>query len=308
MSTIPKKSNSVSNENKEMKIMCGVIMPLSPMENYPQEHWPMVQTILFEAITTAGFQPDMVSNSDEVSIVQKNIVQNIYNNEIIVCDISGRNANVMFELGMRLTFDKPTVIVKDDITTTPFDTSVIEYIPYRKDLRYADIQDFKRKLTAKIIATHKMKDNEGYSPFIKHFGDFTVPKLDQKEVGPLDYLLDSFNSLRQEVRSIVMSQNETLYRDHNRPKGSRNNLNTFIESNIGKVDNLYIPLKKFLEVRKDEILNSNIPFQQSVENFATEYYNIVPEASKYPSSVRSWIEEILSGYLIDYIESPYKPK
>jgi len=42
---------------------------------------------------------------------------------MIVCDISGRNPNVMFELGLRLAFDKPAIIIKDEITPYSFDTS-----------------------------------------------------------------------------------------------------------------------------------------------------------------------------------------
>jgi hypothetical protein len=33
-----------------------------------------------------------------------------------LCDVSGKNANVMFELGLRLAFDNPTIIIKDDKT------------------------------------------------------------------------------------------------------------------------------------------------------------------------------------------------
>jgi hypothetical protein len=34
----------------------------------------------------------------------------------------------MFELGMRLAFDKPTVIIKDDKTDYMFDTGIIEHV------------------------------------------------------------------------------------------------------------------------------------------------------------------------------------
>ena len=58
-------------------------------------------------------------------MIHKTIVQNLYLNPIVVCDVSGKNANVMFELGLRLAFDKPTIIIKDDKTDYSFDTSVV---------------------------------------------------------------------------------------------------------------------------------------------------------------------------------------
>ena len=278
-------------EDKKSKITCGVIMPLSSMETYPSEHWSMVQSIIYEAITTAGFQPDMVSNSDEVSIIQKNIVQNIYNNEIIVCDISGRNANVMFELGMRLTFDKPTVIVKDDLTPAPFDTSIIEYIPYRKDLRYPDIQDFKRKLSSKLLATHKLKDDPDYSPFIKHFGPFTVPKLEQKEVGPMDFVIENLNSLRKEVRALSNSQ-----KDSSKKPITLLQFEDFLKMNAletdGGNDNIYYPLKKFLDEKRVWILeNSSVKNLPSI--IESEYYEHSPKESKYAFVIKRWIKEYL---------------
>jgi hypothetical protein len=208
MSTTPKKEEKVTTETPKPQTKCGLIMPISGFGDYTADHWSRVKTILVEAVNKAGFDAELVSDSDEVSVIQKNIVQNIYENEIIVCDISGRNANVMFELGMRLTFDKLIVIVKDDETQNPFDTNIIEYVGYRKDLRYDDIQSFKRKLADKINATHKKKDDPKYSPFIKHFGDFQVPKIESKEVEPLQFLLNEMSNLRREIKFM---RNENLH-------------------------------------------------------------------------------------------------
>jgi hypothetical protein len=67
---------------------------------------------------------------------------------------SARRQARMFELGMRLAFDKPTIIVKDNKTTYSFDTSPIEHLSYPRDLRFSKIVEFKEKLSDKIKATH----------------------------------------------------------------------------------------------------------------------------------------------------------
>ncbi len=61
----------------------------------------------------------------------------------------------MFELGLRLAFDNPTVIVKDDKTDYSFDAGVIENIPYPRDLRFTKIVEFKKKLAEKVSNTFK---------------------------------------------------------------------------------------------------------------------------------------------------------
>ncbi|MDQ8731017.1 hypothetical protein [Bradyrhizobium sp. LHD-71] len=185
-------------------------MPISALDGLSEAHWAEVLAILSDAIEAAGFTPNLVSNADDVGIIQKRIIQNIYDNPIVVCDVSGKNPNVMFELGMRLAFDKPTLIVKDDKTTYSFDTSPIEHIPYPRDLRFAQIADFKLKLIEKIKGTHKAAADPRYTTFLKHFGEFTVAKLEQKEVSGETYLLEEMRALRAEVKQIAIQQRKQV--------------------------------------------------------------------------------------------------
>lgn len=124
------------------KPTCGLVMPISELDGCTEQHWTDVGDILRGAIAHAGFEPALVSEADDSGVIHKRIVQNLYDNPIIVCDVSGRNANVMLELGIRLAFDKPTIIVKDDPTPYSFDTSVIEHVPYPRDLRHNRVEDF----------------------------------------------------------------------------------------------------------------------------------------------------------------------
>ena len=178
------------------KPICGVVMPISAWDGCTEVHWSEVREILDESIQDAGFEANLVSNANEVSVIQKRIVQNLYDNPIVICDVSGRNANVMFELGLRLAFDKPTIIVKDDNTPFSFDTAPIEHLEYPRDLRFAKIVEFKEKLAEKIKSTHEASVKDGkYSTFLKHFGEFTVAKLDKKEVSSQQYVLEELKNI-----------------------------------------------------------------------------------------------------------------
>jgi hypothetical protein len=181
---------------------CGIVMPISAIDSCSEEHWQDVHEILTEAIEDAGFSAQLVSDADDAGIIQKRIIQNLYENPIVVCDVSGKNPNVMFELGMRLAFDKPTIIVKDDKTTYSFDTSPIEHLSYPRDLRFAKIVEFKGALAEKIKATHKRASEDAqYTTFLKHFGTFKIVDL-QTEVVPKDkILLEEIRSLKELVQS-----------------------------------------------------------------------------------------------------------
>jgi hypothetical protein len=183
------------------KPACGIVMPISGMEGCSESHWSDVLDILTEAIDEAGFQGNLVSNADDVGIIHKRIIQNLYDNPMVVCDVSGKNPNVMFELGLRLAFDKPTIIIKDDKTSYSFDTSAIEHLEYPRDLRFTSIVAFKQKLAEKIVATYtRATTDPSYTTFLKHFGEFTVAKLDKKEVSGQEFILEELRSIRTAMR------------------------------------------------------------------------------------------------------------
>lgn len=191
------------NAAEEKRKTCGVVMPISATDGCAESHWSEVFSIISDASDHAGFSASLVSSADEVSVIQKRIVQNLYHNPIVVCDVSGRNANVMFELGMRLAFDKPTIVVKDDKTPFSFDTAPIEHLEYPRDLRFQKIVDFKQKLSEKIRLTVDASTNDAsYSTFLKSFGQFVVARLDEKEVSTQQYVIEELRSLRAAVENV----------------------------------------------------------------------------------------------------------
>ncbi len=192
-------SNEKNTEDNE-KLICGLVMPISTIDGCNEQHWMDIKDIISEAIEDAGFTANLVSYADDVGIIQKRIIQNLYDNPIVVCDVSGKNPNVMFELGLRLAFDKPTIIIKDDKTSYSFDTSPIEHLEYPRDLRFTKIIDFKKNLTEKIKATYqKSKSDPSYTTFLKHFGTFTVAKLDSQEVSKEDFIIEELKELRKSI-------------------------------------------------------------------------------------------------------------
>ena len=84
-------------------VKCGLIMPISAMGDYSEQHWAEVRQIVTDAIREIRdpkFEVAMVSDGGPVEVIQNRIVQNVAECPIVVCDVSGRNGNVMFELGI----------------------------------------------------------------------------------------------------------------------------------------------------------------------------------------------------------------
>lgn len=204
----------ITEELKDTRLTCGIIMPIATMSSeYTAEHWSDVRHILHKAIEKAGFIPRIVSDSEESTVIHGSIINNIYNDAIIVCDVSNKNANVMFELGMRLAFNKPVVIVKDDKTDYSFDTGNIQHEPYRKDLRHSTVEKFIDDLSRKIKKTYEASRKEEYQTFLSYFGKFEVAKVENTQLGEseaIEKLLNKMNTIEKEMKNLMSNNNDDL--------------------------------------------------------------------------------------------------
>lgn len=188
---------------KEKQPTCGIIMPISQIDNCPPEHWADVLGILKDVCSINDFIPNLVSDADDIGVIHNRIIENIYSSDIVICDVSCKNANVMFELGMRLAFDKPTIIIKDDLTGYSFDTSLIEHLEYPRDLRFTSINKFKDSLGKKMKATYeKSQTDSNYSTFLKNFGKYKIAHLEDREVSTDTFILNAIEELQRDVRVI----------------------------------------------------------------------------------------------------------
>ena len=69
---------------------CGLVMPISEIDGCSESHWIDVKSILTEAIEGCNLKANLVSNADEIVVIQQRIIENLYSYPVIVCDVSGK--------------------------------------------------------------------------------------------------------------------------------------------------------------------------------------------------------------------------
>lgn len=118
----------------------------------------------------------------------------------------------MFELGMRLAFDKPTIVIKDDKTPFSFDTSPVEHLTYPRDLRFSSVETFQEKLNEKIAKT---ASGNGQDSFLKSFGSFKVAQIDVEQASVDTVMLEQLQETKSQIseirhllRSSLMERND----------------------------------------------------------------------------------------------------
>ncbi|MBK8127665.1 MAG: hypothetical protein IPK53_01635 [bacterium] len=96
-----------------------------------RDHFTHVYECLFRpAIEAAGFEP-IPPSSRGSEIIQADIIHNLEDSDLVLCDISILNPNVFFELGVRTALNKPVCLLRDSLTENiPFDTGMINHYTY----------------------------------------------------------------------------------------------------------------------------------------------------------------------------------
>lgn len=119
---------------------CFVVMPITTPIFYAEklndpEHFGHVLAHLFiPALEEAGFT--VISPSVRgAELIHGEIIKNLEQADLVLCDLSSLNPNVFFELGIRTSLDRPVALVKDNFTLQiPFDLNAINTLTYDSSL------------------------------------------------------------------------------------------------------------------------------------------------------------------------------
>lgn len=132
--------------------------------------------------------------------ILKDIIQPIYEADVVIADLTGLNANVMYELGLAHSFNKKTIVItKDDLSVLPFDLKQYRAKDYDTHFKkFAELLDY---LETNLIGA--IENTVSYSNPVKDF--LTLEKIndvmwfsdkpsieleDDSDKGFLDFLAD----------------------------------------------------------------------------------------------------------------------
>ena len=164
-------------EEKSKK--CFVIMPIADMPGYESNHFARVYKHLIKpALAARGFEVERADDTQESDYIVIGIVQKIIESDIVLCDLSGRNPNVLYELGIRHAFDKPVVLIKDKITDTIFDIQGLRYFEYDSSLRIDSVEHDISKIANAVDETFSQSGNSVNS--IVALAQVQAPKIPAK--------------------------------------------------------------------------------------------------------------------------------
>jgi hypothetical protein len=150
VAAVPEETPS---REKKLKT-CFVIMPIADMDGYEPGHFSRVYEYLIKpACANAGYEAHRADFVAATNYIIIDILRKIIDSDLVICDLSGRNPNVLYELGVRQAFNLPTVLIKDSKTQKIFDIQGLRYTEYNDALRIDEVQKECIRLQTSITET-----------------------------------------------------------------------------------------------------------------------------------------------------------
>jgi nucleoside 2-deoxyribosyltransferase len=112
--------------------LCFIIMPYTDKLNpiYENIIKPVIKDLKLECL-----------RADEI-FTSKSIIEDIWNNikkaRFIIADLTDRNPNVFYELGLAHALNKEVILLTQDINDVPFDLRHLRFIVYQDSIAGAD--------------------------------------------------------------------------------------------------------------------------------------------------------------------------
>ncbi len=166
----------------EKKPVCFVIMPISDVPGYEPDHFSRVYEYLLKpAIENAGYRARRADDENKTDYIVIGIIQQLVVADMVLCDLSARNPNVMYELGIRHAFNKPVTLIKDRKTANIFDIQGLRYTEYSDSLR-ADLVENELSGITKALRKTAEANSDDINSVVQLAGITAAEVPDQKKI------------------------------------------------------------------------------------------------------------------------------
>jgi hypothetical protein len=186
-------------------------MPIGDVDGYESGHFAHVYNdIIKPAVNKTEFTPRRADEVKETNFIHLDILTKLIEASMAICDLSSRNPNVLFELGIRQAFDKPVVLIQEKGTPKIFDIGPLRYLEYSKDMKYHEVLKTQAELQEAIQATKAAVGGHGNINSIVRLmalsSPASIPTLEgnNKETLALDIIQSQMNDMRHMLEMTMM--------------------------------------------------------------------------------------------------------
>ncbi|MBS1636165.1 MAG: hypothetical protein JST26_09630 [Bacteroidetes bacterium] len=162
---------------------------------------------------------DVSRFSSKVGSIVSGIVEKLNAADLVIADLTGLNSNVMYELGVRHTLKRGTIIITQDISTLPSDLRDYLCIQYEYPVKSVDYNRCYEKFKADLHkAIDEVFDTTRYdSPVLNYLeGKAKYWNEDEKQVLKsnivvFNYILEHYKKIQSLIEKTEKDENAVSY-------------------------------------------------------------------------------------------------
>lgn len=137
---------------------CFVVCPIGADDSKERaQSDSLLKYILEPVLKEFDFEIIRADKINSPNIITDDILKNLNESELVICDMSSHNPNVFYELGYRHAINKTCITMVHKDESIPFDLSQHRTIKYSKDID--DVEKAKKHLS-EMLGTY---EDDGYS-------------------------------------------------------------------------------------------------------------------------------------------------
>lgn len=245
---------------------CFAIMPISDPDGYDHGHFKRVfDDIISPACSNAGYKAVRADDVKQTNLIHLDILLQLIDAPIAICDLSSRNPNVLFELGIRQAFDKPVVLIQEIGTPKIFDIAPLRCLEYDREMKYRSVLQAQKDLKESIEATvASEKDPQNANSIVKllSLNSAKIPDLkpSNKNELAIELIQSEVREVKDTLQKLVRANENQAERKYTIRQGVASDDSTFFDRLLQLADNKGI----FSEAEKKIDANklSNDEFQK----------------------------------------------
>lgn len=237
---------------------CFVIMPFGDSQKEPEKARTL--NLIYNDWIKSAVESIKVPNRENEKIICHradksarpgeiitHVIENLVLSDIVIADLSGRNPNVFYELGVRHSVNNNTILIADNLEDVPFDLRGLRTITYKYEPeQMLKLQKSIKEAIKEIIKEPDKLDN----PVRRYLYNQEVDKL-LKQTAPPGY--DIIKNILSEMSNLKKSFSEQT----TEIKKILNQITTSRTSNFNDVNTAEDKLAFFEGIWFDEMYRGN---------------------------------------------------
>ena len=120
--------------NSKIKKQCFFITPIGIENTEIRKKTDRLVIVLQKVLEEKGFELNVSHKESSLGSITNKIIQHILFDDLVIANLTGLNANVMYELAVRHSTFRPIIsiveVVTSNLTSIPFDIKDDRYIEY----------------------------------------------------------------------------------------------------------------------------------------------------------------------------------